>query len=135
MFDDYKSYAIFLYTLQNQYGEILKSKIHFFTVSQTRSIAYGTFYFKNQIELRFREEIDFLRAKLLDYYYEARQYDEKKYSYDPQPHPENPDLASTYPHHKHAHPDIKHNRQPAPGISFDKPNLPFLIKEIIENIF
>lgn len=133
MFDDYKSYAIFLYTLQNQYSEISKSKIHFFTVSQTRRIAYGTFYFRKQIELRFREEIDFLRVKLLDYYYEVRQYDEKKDSYDPQPHPENPELAPTFPHHKHILPDIKHNRQSAPGISFKTSNLPLLIEEIMKN--
>ena len=102
-------------------------------MSQTRSIAYGALYFKNQIELRFREEIDCLNAKLLDYYYEIRQYDEKKYFYDPQPHPENSDLAATFPHHKHILPDIKHNRQPASGISFDKPNLPLLIEEIIKD--
>jgi hypothetical protein len=28
------------------------------------------------------------------------------------------------------HPDIKHNRIPAPDISFDQPNLPFLIQEV-----
>nr|MBC8450537.1 hypothetical protein [Chloroflexota bacterium] len=34
----------------------------------------------------------------------------EQYPYDPQPHPENPDLASTFPHHHHEPPDIKHNR-------------------------
>lgn len=51
--------------------------------------------------------------------------------YDPEPHPENPDLAKTFPHHLHEPPDIKHNRQPAPGISFDSPNLPTLIEDCI----
>ena len=37
---------------------------------------------------------------------------------------------STHPHHKHIPPDIKHNRIPAPGLSFDEPNLPFLIREV-----
>lgn len=50
--------------------------------------------------------------------------------YDPQPHPNDPSLASTHPHHKHVPPDIKHNRIPAPGLSFDRPNLPYLIAEI-----
>ncbi len=36
----------------------------------------------------------------------------------------------THPHHKHIPPDIKHNRVPAPGLSFTQPNLPFLIEEI-----
>jgi hypothetical protein len=49
MFDDCKSYAIFLYTLQDEYPEISKSKIHSFTVSQTRSIAYGALYFKTRL--------------------------------------------------------------------------------------
>lgn len=39
-------------------------------------------------------------------------------------------MQSTYPHHKHIHPDIKHNRIPAPEMSFSKPNLPALIREI-----
>ncbi len=34
------------------------------------------------------------------------------------------------PHHKHIPPDIKHHRIPAPGLSFQQPNLPFLIEEI-----
>jgi hypothetical protein len=36
----------------------------------------------------------------------------------------------THPHHKHVLPDIKHNRVPAPGISFEHPNLPTLIEAI-----
>jgi hypothetical protein len=51
--------------------------------------------------------------------------------YDPQPHPDNPALASTFPHHFHELPDIKHNRQPAPGISFAAPNIPALIADCI----
>lgn len=47
-----------------------------------------------------------------------------------QPHPDDEGLASTHPHHKHVSPDIKHNRIPAPGLSFSGPNLPFLIEEI-----
>jgi len=41
-----------------------------------------------------------------------------------------PTLAGTDPHHKHVPPDIKHHRVPAPGMSFDKPNLPFLLAEL-----
>lgn len=56
---------------------------------------------------------------------------EKLYWYDSQPHPDDPALQSTHPHHKHIPPDIKHNRIPAPGLSFSAPNLPFLIEEIL----
>lgn len=49
------------------------------------------------------------------------------------PHPHIPELQSTHPHHKHIPPDIKHNRVPAPNISFVQPNLPGLIAEV-ENL-
>ena len=54
----------------------------------------------------------------------------KLYWYDSFPHPNNPALAVTDPHHKHIPPDIKHHRVPAPDRSFTTPNLPFLIREI-----
>ncbi len=41
-----------------------------------------------------------------------------------------PALQPTHPHHKHVPPDIRHDRIPAPGLSFAQPNLPFLINEI-----
>ena len=55
---------------------------------------------------------------------------EKLYWYDSFPHPNDPSLTSTYPHHKHIPPDIKHHRIPAPDLSFTCPNLPFLIAEV-----
>lgn len=44
-------------------------------------------------------------------------------------HPENSALKVNFPHHYHQEPDIKHNRLPAPGISFDGPNLATLIAD------
>ena len=52
------------------------------------------------------------------------------YWYDDFPHPEIPELAATFPHHKHIEPNIRHNRVPAPGLSFTKPNLPVVVDEI-----
>jgi len=51
-------------------------------------------------------------------------------------------VASTHPRHKHIPPDtstgsvrrIKHYRAPAPDLSFTRPNLPFLIEEIEQQI-
>jgi len=40
-------------------------------------------------------------------------------------------LASTFPHHLHEQPDIKHNRKPAPGIRFTAPNFPTLITDCV----
>ena len=55
---------------------------------------------------------------------------DKLYWYDSFPHPNDPELAATDPHHKHVHPDIKRHRVPAPELSFTRPNLPFLIREV-----
>ena len=52
------------------------------------------------------------------------------YWYDSQPHPNDPVLAATDPHHKHIPPDLKHHRVPASELSFTRPNLPFVIEEI-----
>ena len=67
----------------------------------------------------------------LDWYgYEFWHAEEKLFWYDPQPHPGDSKLRSSHPHHKHVPPDIKHNRIPAPQMSFSRPNLPVLIEEI-----
>jgi hypothetical protein len=76
------------------------------------------------------ELVDFATGDILDYGYEVWQNSEKLYWYDPQPHPDDPTLASTNPHHKHIPPDIKRHRVPASELSFTKPNLPFLIQEV-----
>lgn len=84
------------------------------------------------------ELVDFADDKFVirRYGYEVWRGKEKLYWYDSQPHPNNPELASTHLHHKHVPPDIKHNRAQmapaAPELCFDQPNLPFLITEIEE---
>ena len=64
------------------------------------------------------------------YGYEIWRNNEKLYWYDSQPHPNESNLQSTHPHHKHIPPDIKHNHIPASEMSFSKPNLIKLIKEV-----
>ena len=69
---------------------------------------------------------------LRQYGYEVWHGGEKIFWYDSQPHPDDSTLAATHPHHKHIPPDIKHHRIPAPELSFTRPNLPFLIREVKE---
>ena len=45
---------------------------------------------------------------------------------------DNPLKSLEFPHHKHVLPNIKHNRIPAPDMSFTQPNLPALIREVEE---
>ena len=100
--------------------------------SATTSFIRGSVHFRNGLELRVFEYLDLTDGEIFDYSYAVFRGDEKIRWYDPQPHPENPALASTFPHHRHEPPDIKHNRKPAPGISFHPPNLPTLIKDCEE---
>ena len=95
----------------------------------------GRLTFEQGVHLVVREQLLALpQAEINDYGYEVWREDTLLYQYDSQPHPNNPTLASTHPHHKHVPPDIKHNRIPAPGLSFTQPNLPRLIEEIEQSL-
>jgi len=96
------------------------------------STAEGEILFSNGIRLRMREELDFDAGLITAYGYEVYRGSERLYWYDDFPHPDDPNLAATHPHHKHIPPDIKHHRIPAPEMSFTQPNLPVLIREIEE---
>jgi hypothetical protein len=89
-------------------------------------------FFSNNIRLRLREELDFYADLITSYGYEVYRGSERLFWYGDFPHPNDPDLVSTYPYHKHVPPDIKHNRISAPDISFNRPNLPLIIQEIEE---
>lgn len=96
--------------------------------------AEGEVLFTHGFRLRVREELDFCAGLITSYGYEVYQGEERLYWYDDFPHPNDPSLAATYPHHKHVPPDIKRHRMPAPELSFARPNLPLLIQEIEERI-
>lgn len=96
--------------------------------------AEGEVFFSGGIWLRMREELDFDAGLITSYGYEVYRGKERLYWYDDFPHPKDPTLASSYPHHKHVPPDIKRHRIPAPEMSFSRPNLPVLMQEIEELI-
>ena len=131
-----ESYELFLYTLTNQFSSIRASSIALIRRGATLARVVGELRFDHNIRLVVRERIVFdrLPAVIDGYGYEVWKGGEKLYWYDSQPHPNEPSLASTHPHHKHMPPNIKHNRIPAPGLSFRSPNLPLLIREIEELI-
>jgi len=93
-------------------------------------VAEGEVVFMNGLRLRMREEVDFDAGIIISYGYEVYRGEERLYWYDDFPHPNDPTMASTFPHHKHIPPDIKHHRVPATGMSYNRPNLPSLINEI-----
>lgn len=111
---------------------VVSSRVTVWSDSPYTGIAEGEVFFSNGIRLRLREELDFDAGLITSYGYEVYRGAERLYWYDDFPHPNDPNLVSTFPHHKHVPPDIKHNRIPAPEIRFNRPNLPVLIREIEE---
>lgn len=126
-----QAYEQFIYSLPATHPEIQSSTLRLYPHSPTTCFVRGSIWFRNGLELRVFEYLDFSDGELLDYSYTVFQGEERIRWYDPQPHPETPELASTFPHHRHEPPDIRHNRRPAPGISFQAPNLPTLIADCI----
>lgn len=83
-----------------------RSTVAVWSDSQYTGIAEGEVFFSNGIRLRLREELDFDASLIASYGYEAYRGAERLYWYDDFPHPNDPDLTSTFPHHKHVPPDI-----------------------------
>lgn len=106
------------------------STVAVWSTSAYTGIAEGEVFFAHGLRLRLREELDFDANLITSYGYEVYRHAERLYWYDDFPHPNDATLAPTFPHHKHVPPDIKHNRIPAPEISFTRPNLPVLLQEI-----
>lgn len=122
-------YSVFVAELLSK-SNIASSTVSVWSDSPYTGIAEGEVLFVNGLRLRMREEMDFDAGLIISYGYEVYRGEERLYWYDDFPHPNDPTLASTIPHHKHIPPDIKHHRVPAPNMSFTKPNLPALIEEI-----
>ena len=108
------------------------STVSVWSDSPYTGIAEGEVVFASGLRLRIREELDFASGLIASYGYEVYRNEERLYWYDDFPHPEDPSLASTFPHHKHVPPNLRRNRVPAPGLSFERPNLPLVLQEIKE---
>ena len=129
-----KAYEEFVYAIQSRYPQVRTSTLVLKRIGFLIGELIGSLSFENDIRLIVRERLDFRLRVIKAYSYEVWRSKEKLYWYDSQPHPNDPALASTDPHHKHLPPDIKHNRLPAPGLAFDSPNLSFLVQEIIDTL-
>jgi len=129
-------YERFVYTLQQRYPSVLHTTLTVARRGRGLATVVGELHFAHGYRLVVAEIITWNEGLLLiqRYSYEVWRNSEKLYWYDPQPHPDQPELASTHPHHKHTPPDIKHHRLPAPGLRFDAPNLSLLIAEITQQV-
>jgi len=131
---DFQTYSELVYSLQERYASIQHSTLVLAIIGSTLAKLEGRIIFEGDVVLDIWELVDLAVGRIRNYSYEIYLAGEKIAWYDPFEHPHAADLASTYPHHKHIPPDIKHHRVPAPGISFEQPNLPALIEEIQREI-
>ena len=147
-------YETFVYDLPNRYPSIECSSLVYIPLGTRIGKVTGMLLFPGDIILCVQEFLNFELEVIEGYGYEvsrsllpsgrlppAEEYcragypdKDKLYWYDSFPHPNDPSLASTHPHHKHVPPDIKRNRIPAPDLTFTAPNLPFVIEEIERTI-
>ena len=127
-----EDYELFIYSLADQFKSVRQSTIAVVRLGAFLGRVAGEIHFDHGFRLVVRERILFDRLPVvIDWYgYEVWHGEEKLFWYDPQPHPDDSALRISHPHHKHLPPDIKHNRIPAPQMSFSRPNLPILIEEI-----
>ena len=147
-----EQYEQLVYTLPDRYPSVRLSTLVLVPPGLDTARLTGLITFDSDIVLCVYELLNFQQGVIEAYRYEvsrcqssftesplpqADEYCQASYSgkdklcwYDSWPHPNDPALATTFPHHKHIPPDIKHHRVPAPELSFTNPNLPALIAEI-----
>jgi hypothetical protein len=125
-------YEHFVHSLMQEFPAVRGSTVIFVRRGATLARVGGELQFDLGLRLVIRQRLLFHRLPgvIDEYGYEVWKGDEKLYWYDSQPHPGDSTLQSTHPHHKHVPPDIKHHRIPAPDMSFTRPNLPVLIREV-----
>ena len=131
-FQSLRDYEEYVYTLQQTFPSVKSSSLVVIRRGQLVARLQGELNFAQgyrvTINERLTQEINGLVIE--SYGYELWHNADKISWYDSQPHPNDPTLASSHPHHKHIPPNIKRNRIPAPQMSFERPNLPVLIQEI-----
>ena len=120
----------FVYGLPEAFASIQMSTLVVVHTGPLTAVVRGEIHFGQGLVLRILEVVNARQQRIERYGYELWRTDKELWWYDSWPHPDVPGLDSTHPHHKHIPPDIKHHRVLAPGLSFDSPNLPLLIREI-----
>ncbi len=129
-----EEYEHFVYSLKDRHAAIETSTLVVVRRGPHRCQLQSEIHFEQNVVLRVYERLDFIDQTIAYYSYEVYQNENLLYWYDPQPHPTDPTLALNHPHHKHIPPDIKHHRIPAPELTFEQPDLPFLIQEIVSRL-
>jgi hypothetical protein len=131
-----ETYQQLIYTITELSEHIRYSDLVMIPYGKNIYVVKGNIIFDESIRLEIREVLDFtIDDWIKDYCYTVYRENTRTYWYDSQSYPDDPDLQSTHPHHKHIPPNIKHHRIPAPNLSFKEQNLTFLVREIEEQFF
>lgn len=133
-FQSIREYEEYIYTLRQKFPSVQRSTLIVIRRGRRVAVLKGELSFDQGYRISVQERLSFDTGSVeIEFYgYELWMNAEKIAWYDAQPHPNDEKLASTHPHHKHIHPDIKHNRIPAPNMAFELPNIPALIAEVEE---
>ncbi len=130
-FPTIREYETLVYDLPSRYPQIHESTLVLATLGATFARLEGRVVFGGGLVFDVWELIDFSEGRIRNYSYELSKDGERLWWCDPFEHPEKPELAASFPHHRHVPPDLRHNRVLAPGIGFDHPNLPQLVEQIV----
>jgi hypothetical protein len=124
------SYSAFVHALAERHPFVTSSTLALAPIGATLAKLEGRVECRGGIGLEVWELIDFAAERIRSYSYELYRSREKVCWYDSWKHPEIAALASTFPHHKHVPPNLRDHRVPAPGISFESPNLDVVLEDI-----
>lgn len=133
-FQSLRDYEEYVYTLKQRFPSIQRSTLVVVQRGRRVAVLQGELNFAQGYRVTIKERLSFDTGSVeIEFYaYELWHGADRFAWYDAQPHPNDPTLASTHPHHKHIPPNIKRNRILAPNMSFTRPNLPAIIGEIEE---
>ena len=134
MLSSIESYSLAIYTFLDIATAVRGHTIRIYPRGATVGVMEGKVEFDRGVVLRVYERLDFARQRIAAYSYEVWQGQHQLYWYDPWEHPDDASLASSFPHHKHVPPNIKRHRIPALDLSFTRANLPFLIREVEDQV-
>ncbi len=131
--DDIANYSAFVYAVAERHPFVTHSALTLAPIGATLAKLEGRVECRGGVHLELWELVDFAARRIRTYSYEVYRGDEKVSWYDAWEHPEIPALADTFPHHKHVPPNLRDNRVPAPGISFESPNLDVVLDDVRQN--
>ena len=131
--DGIESYSAFVYAVAERHPFVTHTTLTLAPIGETLAKLEGRIECQGGVHLEVWELIDFVARRIRTYSYEVYRGDEKLSWYDAWEHPEIPELAATFPHHKHLQPNLRDNRVPAPGIRFDAPNLDVVLADVRRN--